>query len=89
VVDGEGDDKKLVVNPRFEQEVGEALKGGPKPLVCACFGGRRGAAAATVLSDAGFDDVSNLVGGVGAWAKEGRAVVGNVEPPFDHDPSAH
>ncbi len=41
------------------------------PVVVYCAGGYRSAIAASVLLDAGFEDVSDLLGGYGAWEGAG------------------
>jgi hydroxyacylglutathione hydrolase len=48
---------------------------GAGPLIVHCQGGSRSAVAASVLQAAGFEDVSNLTGGFGAWEKAGNAPV--------------
>ena len=40
------------------------------PTVVFCAGGYRSSVAASVLREAGFADVSDLLGGFGAWAEE-------------------
>lgn len=40
------------------------------PTVVFCAGGYRSSVAASVLREAGFADVSDLIGGFGAWAEE-------------------
>ena len=40
------------------------------PIVVYCHHGMRSLYAATYLSEAGFDDVYNLQGGIDAWAQE-------------------
>ncbi|MGI9594573.1 MAG: MBL fold metallo-hydrolase [Acidimicrobiales bacterium] len=40
-----------------------------KPTVVYCAGGYRSSVAASVLRQAGFEDVSDLLGGYGAWAE--------------------
>ena len=45
---------------------------GSGPLLVHCQGGSRSAVAASVLQAAGFDDVTNLSGGYGAWAAAGN-----------------
>jgi hydroxyacylglutathione hydrolase len=37
------------------------------PTVVYCAGGYRSSVAASVLRQAGFDDVSDIIGGYGAW----------------------
>ena len=37
------------------------------PTVVYCAGGYRSSVAASVLRQAGFDDVSDILGGFGAW----------------------
>jgi hydroxyacylglutathione hydrolase len=46
-----------------------------QPLITQCQAGARSAIAASVLRRAGFTDVSNLVGGYGAWVAAGLPVV--------------
>jgi len=41
------------------------------PIVVHCQGGSRSAIAASILKANGFDDVANLTGGFGEWAKKG------------------
>lgn len=41
-----------------------------RPTVVFCAGGYRSSVAASVLRHAGFDDVSDLLGGYGAWASQ-------------------
>ncbi|MDQ7072577.1 MAG: rhodanese-like domain-containing protein [Gammaproteobacteria bacterium] len=41
-----------------------------KTLVMQCRSGKRSAKAANILLDAGFNNVSNLKGGIMAWKKE-------------------
>jgi adenylyltransferase/sulfurtransferase len=41
-----------------------------KEIVVMCRSGARSANACTLLEKKGFKNVSNLVGGVNAWAKE-------------------
>jgi hydroxyacylglutathione hydrolase len=49
-----------------------------KPTVVYCAGGYRSILASSLLSSAGFRDVSDLLGGYGAWsAKEQRSPVGS------------
>jgi rhodanese-related sulfurtransferase len=45
------------------------------PIVVTCAGGFRSVIAASVLRHAGFADVSDLIGGYGAWAEAGFATV--------------
>lgn len=40
-----------------------------KTLVMQCRSGRRSAKAANILLEAGYEDVSNLTGGIKAWGK--------------------
>lgn len=53
-------------------------------IICTCFAGRRGGLASDKLVDAGFSNVSNLVGGMGAWVKAGEPVIGEVSAPEGH-----
>lgn len=51
------------------------------PVVVNCAGGTRSVIAASVLRHAGFDDVSDLIGGYGAWTAAGLPVAhGGVAP---------
>ena len=45
-----------------------------KPIVLLCAGGSRSAIGASVLEAHGFDNVINLIGGIGAWRKAGLPV---------------
>ena len=45
-----------------------------RPTVVYCAGGYRSAVAASVLRAAGFDDVSDILGGYGAWSAAGLPV---------------
>jgi rhodanese-related sulfurtransferase len=42
-----------------------------RPTVVYCAGGYRSSVAASVLRRAGFDDVSDILGGYGAWSELG------------------
>ncbi|MGI9141881.1 MAG: rhodanese-like domain-containing protein, partial [Fluviibacter sp.] len=42
-----------------------------KPVVVVCAAGQRSAAACRLLSKAGFEDVSQIEGGIQAWEKAG------------------
>lgn len=53
-------------------------------MVTSCYGGGRGSAACQLLHSAGYKNVTNLLGGIGAWKKEGFATTGDVAPPADH-----
>ncbi len=53
----------------LSRRLSELPKG--QPLVMQCQGGSRSAIATSLLRRAGYDDVSNLVGGYGAWVKAG------------------
>ncbi len=41
-----------------------------RPIVCVCRSGRRSDIAANQLYRAGYEDVTNLVGGMIAWSRE-------------------
>jgi rhodanese-related sulfurtransferase len=45
------------------------------PVVVNCAGGYRSMIAASLLRHAGFSDVSDLIGGYGAWTAAGLPVV--------------
>lgn len=57
----------------LEQRMAELDKDAPALLYCAS--GRRSAEAAKALRDAGFSNVSDLAGGIGAWRSSGLPVV--------------
>jgi len=42
-----------------------------KPVILLCESGSRSAIGASLLTAAGFSDVSNLTGGIAAWRREG------------------
>lgn len=54
------------------------------PLVTSCYGGGRGGLAAGILFAAGFTAITNLVGGLGAWTKEGLPTTAVLERPDGH-----
>jgi hypothetical protein len=45
------------------------------PLVLVCESGRRAAQAAAILKDKGFQDLTLLDGGMGAWSRAGLPIV--------------
>jgi len=45
-----------------------------RPLLVYCAGGYRSSIGASLLERAGFTDVSQLAGGVGAWERAGQPV---------------
>jgi len=47
----------------------EQYKG--QPIIMQCRSGKRSARASAILVEAGFDNVSNLTGGINAWVKVG------------------
>ncbi|MDE3086915.1 MAG: MBL fold metallo-hydrolase [Acidobacteriota bacterium] len=51
------------------------------PTVVTCAGGYRSQVAASLLRHAGFADVSDLIGGCGAWTAAGLPVVGDGTVP--------
>jgi rhodanese-related sulfurtransferase len=52
-----------------------------RPLILQCASGRRSLAAAEYLSRQGYEDLSNLEGGILAWQKAGQPTEsGPVEP---------
>jgi hydroxyacylglutathione hydrolase len=53
------------------------------PTVVYCAGGYRSLVASSVLRHAGFADVSDLLGGYGAWAAAGLPVVTGTKQPGD------
>ncbi len=57
----------------LEQHMAELDKDAPTLVYCAS--GRRSAAAAKALQQAGFRNVSDLAGGIGAWQGAGLPVV--------------
>ncbi|MBV9880664.1 MAG: MBL fold metallo-hydrolase [Gemmatirosa sp.] len=61
--------------PSIAQQVDRIRElAGGRTVVLHCQGGARSAIAASVLEAAGIDDVVNLTGGFGAWAKAGLPV---------------
>ena len=62
----------IVPLPRLLDRLGELDPAAPTVVHCA--GGYRSSVAASLLRTAGFADVSDLVGGFGAWAAAGLAV---------------
>lgn len=55
-----------------------------RPVVVYCAGGYRSQVAASVLRHAGYDDVSDVLGGYGAWAGAGMPVShGGEADPID------
>ncbi len=57
-----------------------------KPTIVYCAGGYRSSIAASRLATAGFNDVSDLLGGFGAWQGAGAPIAGvdSVEPAVAH-----
>jgi hydroxyacylglutathione hydrolase len=47
---------------------------GSKPVVVHCKGGARSAIACSLIQRAGFENVTNLIGGLDAWQATGLAV---------------
>jgi hydroxyacylglutathione hydrolase len=45
-----------------------------KPVVVHCKGGYRSAIACSLIQRAGFENVTNLIGGMDAWQSTGQAV---------------
>lgn len=66
---------QLLPLAELEERVSEIARG--KPLVIYCRSGKRSAAAASLLSGQGFQNVSNMLGGILAWT--GAAAVGTPE----------
>lgn len=46
-----------------------------KPIVVMCRSGRRSAQAVSILREAGYTQVSNIIGGITAWESNGLEVV--------------
>jgi rhodanese-related sulfurtransferase len=63
---------KLIPLGQLRQRVNELPK--DRPIVCICRTGRRSGIAASHLANAGFEDVTNLVGGMMAWQRKGYSV---------------
>ena len=75
----------MVDNPDFDEQIKEKLGDNKDAnIICTCYAGRRGGLASDKLVASGFNSVSNMVGGMGAWVKAGEPVVGDVVPPSDH-----
>ena len=49
-----------------------------RPLLCLCQAGRRSFRAAQFLLQAGFTDVSHVLGGTSAWIGSGRPTVSSL-----------
>jgi glyoxylase-like metal-dependent hydrolase (beta-lactamase superfamily II)/rhodanese-related sulfurtransferase len=64
---------RVIPLARLVDSLGE-LDGGA-PVVVNCAGGYRSMIAASLLRNVGFRDVSDLIGGYGAWTAAGRPVV--------------
>jgi len=45
-----------------------------KPIVVHCKGGYRSAIACSLIQGAGFENVTNLIGGLDAWQATGLAI---------------
>ncbi len=60
--------------PEFNRRVAALDK--EKPIYVYCLGGGRSADAAALLSERGFQNVVDLKGGITAWSKAGKPVVG-------------
>ena len=74
----------MVPNPEFDAQLAQALPDKPANVVCTCYAGRRGTAAAERLAAAGFLDVHNIVGGMGDWVKADIPVSGQINPPSNN-----
>ena len=61
---------------QLEQRLGEMPR--DRPLIVHCAGGYRSSIAASVLKRDGFDDVSEMAGGMTAWQAAGLPVAGLV-----------
>jgi hydroxyacylglutathione hydrolase len=57
----------------LESRIGEIDPAG-RPIVVHCAGGYRSAMAASILKKHGFEDVTDLRGGISAWEREGLEV---------------
>jgi len=60
---------------QLEQRLGEIPR--DRPLIVHCAGGYRSSIAASVLKRDGFDDVSEIAGGITAWQAAGLPVAGS------------
>lgn len=59
---------KLIPLGQLRQRLSELPK--DRPIICICRTGRRSGIAASHLANAGFEDVTNLVGGMVAWQRK-------------------
>ncbi len=66
VENGTLDDATLIPLQQLTDRLGELDPS--EPTVVFCAGGYRSSVAASVLRSAGFDDVTELAGGYGAWS---------------------
>jgi glyoxylase-like metal-dependent hydrolase (beta-lactamase superfamily II)/rhodanese-related sulfurtransferase len=60
---------------QLEQRLGEVPRA--RPLIVHCAAGYRSSIAASLLKREGFDDVSEIAGGMGAWQAAGLPVTGS------------
>jgi hydroxyacylglutathione hydrolase len=63
---------RLIPLPRLMDSLDQLSR--DVPVVVHCAGGYRSMIAASCLRHAGFSDVSDLLGGYGAWTAAGRPV---------------
>ena len=69
--DGHIDGARLIPRGLLELKVEEAVPQKDAKIVVYCAGGTRSALAASSLRSLGYSDVTSMVGGFGAWKREG------------------
>ena len=71
---------RLLPLAELERRAGELPR--DREIVCVCRSGRRSAEAVAKLSQLGFDQVSDLGGGVMAWEKAGLSMESDARAPW-------
>ena len=66
---------KLIPLGQLSSRLPEIMSYKDKPIVVVCRSGRRSAQAVSLLQEAGYSQVSNVSGGMNAWAGEGLEVI--------------
>ncbi|GAB3516863.1 molybdopterin-synthase adenylyltransferase MoeB [Pseudoxanthomonas daejeonensis] len=79
---GQAEGAIAIAKSELEGAHASHLPGVERPVLLICQSGRRSAATAAVLQDAGYTDVHSIAGGTTAWIAEGLPVV---RPRLDAD----
>lgn len=61
----------LIPLPELDQRLNEIEDWRSRPIITVCRSGRRSEIARRMLSDAGFENVANMAGGMLAWRRAG------------------